>query len=53
LAVISVGKNNKFKHPSAGTIARYEALGTEIHRTDLSRALIINSDGHKYWIKPW
>ncbi|HOU17130.1 MAG TPA: DNA internalization-related competence protein ComEC/Rec2 [Candidatus Marinimicrobia bacterium] len=53
LAVISVGKNNKFRHPSAGTIARYEALGTEIHRTDLSRALIINSDGHKYWIKPW
>ncbi|HRU46060.1 MAG TPA: MBL fold metallo-hydrolase, partial [Candidatus Marinimicrobia bacterium] len=53
LAVISVGKNNKFRHPSAGTIARYKALDTEVHRTDLSHALIINSDGHKYWIKRW
>ena len=53
LAVISVGKNNKFKHPSAGTITRYEAFGTEIHRTDLSRAFIVHSDGHKYWITRW
>jgi len=52
-AVVSVGKNNKFHHPSVGTIARYESLGTRIHRTDLGQALIILSDGQKFRIKSW
>lgn len=53
IAVVSVGKNNKFRHPSISTMARYESLGIIIHRTDLERALIIESDGRKYHIKRW
>lgn len=53
IAVVSVGKNNKFRHPSATTIARFESLGSYIHRTDLARALIVESDGRNCYLKPW
>jgi len=53
LAVISVGKNNKFRHPSPGTLARYDSLHVGMHRTDLKRALIIESDGKNFHEKRW
>lgn len=53
LALVSVGKNNKFRHPSPGTMQRYEDLETRIHRTDSERALIIETDGHSYREKIW
>lgn len=35
-AVISVGENNTYSHPSPDTLASLERIGTEIYRTDKS-----------------
>ena len=53
IALVSVGRNNKFKHPSDSTLARYSALGTAIHRTDRNRALVIESDGKRARVVKW
>ena len=39
-AVISVGKWNRFKHPSQAVMARYDSLGIRYERTDLNGAVI-------------
>ncbi len=44
-AIISVGKNNKFKHPSFSTLSRYAQLAIPAFRTDLNGALVFESDG--------
>lgn len=45
VVVVSVGKFNKFHHPSSKVIERYEHSGTEVHRTDEEGAVIFESDG--------
>ena len=45
IAVISVGEDNDYGHPSADVLARLEALGTAIYRTDTQGEIIITSDG--------
>ena len=44
-AVISVGKNNQYGHPSEDVIKRLESCGAEIYRTDLNGDVICTSDG--------
>ncbi len=34
IAVISVGRNNAYHHPSTAVVRRLEALGATVHRTD-------------------
>lgn len=34
VAVISVGKDNTFKHPNPGVLDRLETMGVTVHRTD-------------------
>ncbi|MDA0987160.1 MAG: DNA internalization-related competence protein ComEC/Rec2 [Bacteroidetes bacterium] len=46
-AVISVGKWNKFKHPSPIVINRIENFKIKHHRTDKEGAVIYESDGSK------
>jgi competence protein ComEC len=53
LAVISVGRLNKFKHPSPVVLSRYRQLGIPTSRTDLDGAVIIQSDGITFHIVPW
>jgi len=48
-AVISVGTNS-YGHPSADTLARLQAVGARIWRTDLNGNVIVNSDGRIYTI---
>jgi competence protein ComEC len=48
-AVISVGVNS-YGHPSEGTIARLQASGARVWRTDLNGNVIVNSDGQIYTI---
>jgi competence protein ComEC len=48
VCLISLGKKNKFRHPSKITLEKYTQLGTEIHRTDLEGAQVYTSDG-KVW----
>lgn len=45
IAVISVGKDNNFGHPSLRTIKRLERIGAEILRTDQKGTIKIFSDG--------
>ena len=53
--VVSVGKFNKFRHPSAKVIQRFKDLGIRIRRTDEEGAVIFESDGasitHVNWRK--
>lgn len=44
-AVISVGRYNRFGHPSALTVKRYEAAGAQILRTDRQGAVVLETDG--------
>lgn len=45
LAVISVGAGNSYGHPAAETLARLEALGAEVRRTDLEGAVTVRVRG--------
>jgi len=53
LAVISVGRLNKFNHPSPVVLSRYRHLGIATTRTDLDGAVVLNSDGMRFRIVPW
>ncbi|MFQ6606438.1 MAG: DNA internalization-related competence protein ComEC/Rec2 [Fidelibacterota bacterium] len=45
LAVIPVGRKNKFDHPSPFVLERLRSRGITIHRTDQEGALWLRSDG--------
>lgn len=45
VAVVSVGEGNDYGHPSADVLARLEALGAKIYRTDELGEIIVTSDG--------
>ena len=51
LAVVSVGKNNRYGHPTAETVGLLESLGIKLLRTDLEGEIQIVSDGYKWWNK--
>ncbi len=53
LALISCGLYNIYNHPSDIVLRRLKRLGTEIHRTDLDGALIVESDGKKINVVEW
>lgn len=44
-AVIEVGADNQYGHPSAETVGRWESSGAQILRTDMLGNIIIYSDG--------
>ncbi len=50
LAVISVGKNNKFGHPSSEIIKMLSDKNIKIYRTDLDGDILFSTDGNKYWL---
>ena len=43
VAVISVGKENRYGHPAQGTLERLDAFGAEIYRTDLQGTVTIHA----------
>lgn len=47
IALIGVGKNNKFGHPTNEVIERLKACGTKIYRTDENGEIdvIVNNNG--------
>lgn len=51
--VISVGKNNKFRHPSPTVVSRIESFCGSPARTDEDGALIFETDGHTLWRFNW
>lgn len=50
LAIIMVGKNNKFKHPSDEIINLLEANKVKVLRTDIDGEIRLVSDGNTYYI---
>ncbi|HEV8436666.1 MAG TPA: DNA internalization-related competence protein ComEC/Rec2 [Methylomirabilota bacterium] len=52
-AIISVGARNPFRHPTAEALARLEAAGARVYRTDRDGAIILESDGVRVWITRW
>jgi len=51
LAVISVGEDNTFGHPSDGVLARLEAADCQILRTDLYGTVELITDGQTCWVR--
>ena len=45
IAVISVGRNNRFGHPDSVTLIKYRRIGSQIYRTDINGAITISADG--------
>jgi len=52
-AIISVGARNPFRHPTPEALARLEAAGARIYRTDRDGAIVIETDGMRLWITRW
>lgn len=51
IAVISVGKNNDYGHPSSETLSLLNRNKIKIYRTDLNGTIVMTSDGNKIAIK--
>jgi beta-lactamase superfamily II metal-dependent hydrolase len=51
MAVISVGKGNKFGHPNAETLERLKQFDVKTLRTDQLGTIIFVSDGENIKIK--
>jgi competence protein ComEC len=50
IAVVSVGRGNRFGHPSPEVLARYESVGAEIFRTDRDGAVTVDTDGASLFV---
>ncbi len=48
LAVISAGRNNSYGLPKPEILKRLEAMGIEVHRTDLEGTVLIVDNGKEY-----
>jgi len=51
LAVISVGKGNRYGHPSQGIMDILREAGVGVVRTDRDGDVEIVSDGRRFWVK--
>jgi beta-lactamase superfamily II metal-dependent hydrolase len=51
VAVVSVGATNEYRHPAPATLARLEAAGARILRTDLDGGVTIETDGRALSIR--
>jgi len=47
IALISCGRGNPFGHPAPEVIARLEAIGARIYRTDLDGEITVDTDGQR------
>jgi competence protein ComEC len=45
IALISCGRGNPFGHPAPDVVARLEAIGARIYRTDLDGEITVDTDG--------
>jgi len=50
VAIVSVGRGNRYGHPAPEVLQRYE--GAVIRRTDLDGDVSVRSDGRRLWMHP-
>ena len=50
VAIVSVGRRNRYGHPDDGVIRRLEASGARVYRTDLDGTVVIRTDGRRVMI---
>jgi competence protein ComEC len=53
VAVISVGARNTYGHPDPGVVARLEAAGADVVRTDRDGAVLLETDGRRLTVTRW
>jgi competence protein ComEC len=53
VAAISVGARNPYRHPDAGALARLDATGARVLRTDRDGALLFETDGRTLAVTTW
>ncbi|HEX2439692.1 MAG TPA: ComEC/Rec2 family competence protein [Methylomirabilota bacterium] len=53
VAVISVGARNTYGHPDPGVLARLEAAGAVVFRTDRDGAVLLETDGRRLTVTRW
>ena len=51
LAVISVGEDNRYGHPHAGTLEELQNAGVEVKRTDQDGTIEVVSDCKTWWVR--
>ena len=51
LAVISVGRDNRFGHPADEVLRRLAGIGCRVLRTDLQGTVELITDGRNLWVK--
>lgn len=51
--VFSAGRGNRFGHPHPTVVARFEAMGTAVFRTDQDGAVFIETDGTTVHMRGW
>ncbi len=50
-AAISVGKNNRYRHPAKTTISKLQKQGVKTYRTDTYGTVVFISDGNTIFVK--
>lgn len=49
IALVSVGRNNRFRHPSPQVLRQYSSMGSLVLRSDQDGTIDIASDGARLW----
>jgi competence protein ComEC len=51
IALISCGRGNSFGHPAPAVLARLQASGAAVFRTDTNGQITVRSDGRQAWVE--
>jgi beta-lactamase superfamily II metal-dependent hydrolase len=50
IAVVQVGRKNRYGHPTQEVLDRLATVGAQIFRNDLDGDIRVESDGSRFWV---